>query len=396
MAPPEFRVNIFRFGLDTELKDRNLNQDPTGRVGMLRAQMPRDRQHKFPGWIPGLYSKTGKKRTLYYTLFPHYTALGHDIALARRKLLELQNHQYASNTIGELLDDFMKYRQDLSARTGKPTAATISGNEREVIPLKDAFGRMSVTELTTNHVWQYLHQFRGRVAPVRSNREVSLLGACFSYARNRGLVTSNPCTGVQKNKETPRHRLVILEELESFCNFARSNLHHAKKGAKTDEHTGAMISGAFKLAFLSGKAVSQILSVEHCHIKADGIEFSKRKGGHDTLVEWTPTLRQLTDELLEKSVSRESKFLICNSGGHAYTLGGFSSLWRRVMAAWLTERKKIDPAAESFHFHDLRAMAISSMKAQGRDAKELTGHKSDQMPDRVYDRRRIRKTKAVM
>ena len=157
-----------------------------------------------------------------------------------------------------------------------------------------------------------------------------------------------------------------------------------------------MISGAFKLAFLSGKAVSQILSVEHCHIKADGIEFSKRKGGHDTLVEWTPTLRQLTDELLEKSVSRESKFLICNSGGHAYTLGGFSSLWRRVMAAWLTERKKIDPAAESFHFHDLRAMAISSMKAQGRDAKELTGHKSDQMPDRVYDRRRIRKTKAVM
>ena len=66
------------------------------------------------------------------------------------------------------------------------------------------------------------------------------------------------------------------------------------------------------------------------------------------------------------------------------------------MAAWLTERKKIDPAAESFHFHDLRAMAISSMKAQGRDAKELTGHKSDQMPDRVYDRRRIRKTKAVM
>ena len=219
MAPPEFRVNIFRFGLDTELKDRNLNQDPTGRVGMLRAQMPRDRQHKFPGWIPGLYSKTGKKRTLYYTLFPHYTALGHDIALARRKLLELQNHQYASNTIGELLDDFMKYRQDLSARTGKPTAATISGNEREVIPLKDAFGRMSVTELTTNHVWQYLHQFRGRVAPVRSNREVSLLGACFSYARNRGLVTSNPCTGVQKNKETHTPIFKTRLNLISFLSY---------------------------------------------------------------------------------------------------------------------------------------------------------------------------------
>ncbi|MCA3027712.1 MAG: hypothetical protein ING66_03850 [Rhodocyclaceae bacterium] len=358
--------------------------------------MPRDRQHKFPGWIPGLYSKTGKKRTLYYTLFPHYTALGHDIALARRKLLELQNHQYASNTIGELLDDFMKYRQDLSQRTGKPSAATIDGNKRELLPLKYAFGRMSITELTTSHVWQYLHEHRGREAPVRSNREVSLLGACFNYARNRGLVTNNPCTGVEKNTETPRQRLVSLEELRSFCNYARSNLYYTNKSLATDKHTGVMISGAFELAFLTGKAVSQILSVERSHIKADGVEFSGRKGGHDTLVEWTPALRQLVDELFEKSVSRESKFLICNCEGHPYTLGGFSSLWRRVMASWLIERKKIDPTAESFHFHDLRAMAISSMKEQGRDAKELTGHVSDQMPNLVYDRRRIRKSKAVM
>jgi hypothetical protein len=367
---------------------------PTGRVG--RCAMPRNRAHKFVGWMPGLYKKQGKKQTLYYSLSGGYLSLGHDLAAARRRLLELQNGRFAVGTVGELLDEFMIFREDLSKRTGKPTAATIAGNKRELIPLKAAFGRMSVSELQTSHIWDYMHRYRGLEAPVRSNREVSLLGACYAYGKNRGLVSHNPCVGVQKNKEKPRDRLVTLEELDSFCDFAKHNELRSSRSSKRDQHSGEMVSHAFRLAFLCGKAVSQILAVQSKHVTSSGIEFDRRKGGHSTLVEWTPTMRALVDEILKKSRPLESPSLICNSAGEPYTLGGFSSLWRRVMAAWVKERRKVDPLATKFTFHDLRAMSISTMKAQGRNPLELTGHASNQVPDRVYDRRRVRKSQAVM
>ena len=50
---------------------------------------------------------------------------------------------------------------------------------------------------------------------------------------------------------------------------------------------------------------------------------------------------------------------------------------------------------ERFWFHDLRAKAITDMKEQGRDAKEVSGHKTDAMVNRVYDRRRVRRGPAV-
>jgi integrase len=310
--------------------------------------------------------------------------------------MDLQNVRYSVGTIGDLLDDYMRHRSDLSKRTGKPATSTIQGNKLEVIQLKNAFGRMAVSELQTKHIWEYLHTYRGREAPVRANREISLLGSCYRYANNRGLATHNPCVGVQKNAEAPRDRLVSAVELESFCDFTRNKFHRSSNGKKEEKTTGVTIGDAFQLAFLTGKSVSQILSICLSHIRDDGIEFEGRKGGYATVVEWTPTMKQLVDEMLKTSTERGSSFLVCNLEGKQYSLGGFSSLWRRAMSAWLVERRKVDPSVERFHFHDLRAMSISSMKQQGRDAKELTGHKSDQVPDRVYDRRRIRKSKAVL
>lgn len=336
--------------------------------------------------MPGLYAKPGKKRVLYYTLYPDYIALGHDLATARRRLLELQNGKYVVGTLGDLLDEFMTYRVDLSERTGKPSRATIEGNKREVVFLKDAFGRMSIHELQPRHVWEYLKVFRGRHAAVRANREISLLGACYRYARNRGLVKSNPVQGAEKNVEKPRERLVLLEELESFCQFLRNR--------KEGQTSGNTIAAAFMLGFLTGKAVSQILSIKRGDILEAGIAFGARKGGHATLVEWTPKLRSVVEPLL--SANTESEYLVCSRAGSKYTLHGFSAVWRRAMVKWLAERQKTVPTAEKFHFHDLRAAAISVMKEQNRDPKELTGHTSNAMPDRVYDRRRHRKAPAVM
>lgn len=54
-----------------------------------------------------------------------------------------------------------------------------------------------------------------------------------------------------------------------------------------------------------------------------------------------------------------------------------------------------DEGNERFHFHDLRAKAITKMVDDGRQARDLSGHKSDAMITKVYDRRKIKRTKAV-
>jgi hypothetical protein len=101
--------------------------------------MPRPRSDRFAGHMPGLYAKQGKKRTLYYTLHPAYVALGHNLADARRRLLEMQNTAYVSGTIGELLDEFMKYRIDLNRRTGKPTVTQPQASENRLFARPSKF-----------------------------------------------------------------------------------------------------------------------------------------------------------------------------------------------------------------------------------------------------------------
>jgi integrase len=47
--------------------------------------------------------------------------------------------------------------------------------------------------------------------------------------------------------------------------------------------------------------------------------------------------------------------------------------------------------AERFHFHDLRAKTVTELKEAGRDARTLSGHASDAMVEKIYDRRRVKK-----
>ena len=126
-----------------------------------------------------------------------------------------------------------------------------------------------------------------------------------------------------------------------------------------------------------------------------GIRFDGRKGGHATLVEFTPTLRQVVDKLIEVADKVNAEFLICNSTGNRYTLSGFVSIWRRVMTSWVQARIVAGIKQEHFTFHDLRAMSITWILAEGRNAQDLTGHTTSQIIERVYDRRRTRHAKAV-
>lgn len=58
-------------------------------------------------------------------------------------------------------------------------------------------------------------------------------------------------------------------------------------------------------------------------------------------------------------------------------------------------REWVEAGNERFTFHDLRAKAVTDVEEQGRDAIDLTGHRQQSTVESVYDRRRIRKARAV-
>lgn len=352
------------------------------------------RKETFPGWMPGLYRKVGAKRTLYYTLAPGYVGLGHDITAARRKLLELQEKPAERGTIAELLADFMAHRRAKSAalvkqgKQAKPSVRTLEDNEKEAANLNKVFGHMFVADLEMHHAWRYIHEYR---RCVRANREISLLSGALTYAANRGDIKANPLAGLEKFEETPRDRLVADNELTSFCVFAKANRHHAANSTKAKSVAGRRIALAARLSYLTAKAEGQVIAVLRSDIEKEGIVFDRRKGGHPVLVQWTPKLRLVVNKLMALEPKLDIGPLVCTESGDSYTEDGFRSTWGRIMDAWVAAKE----GRQRFTFHDLRAKAVTKMKEDGRVASELTGHTSEAMPNKVYDRRRIRRALAV-
>jgi integrase len=64
-------------------------------------------------------------------------------------------------------------------------------------------------------------------------------------------------------------------------------------------------------------------------------------------------------------------------------------MFQRLQLEWKNQGR------ERFTFHDLRAKATTDVIEQGRKASELTGHRTEDMPAKVYDRRAIRKAPAA-
>lgn len=326
-----------------------------------------------------LYVYEGKRTTTYYTIDRHnkYINLGHDLREAKKQLLELEGEAPEPGTIADHLDDLIKSRLKL-VRTKKLSIRTVESNEAEVIHLKEAFGKMMPKALKPSHVWLYLHKYRGAESPVRANREIALLSTLFNGLLGAGIIDHNPCVGVERNIEVPRDRLVSDSQLKSFMKYC---WRHGDAGRR-------MALAAY-LAYLTGKAQGQILKLTTDHLQRGGIEFGKRKRGSDTFVQWTRQLRRTVKYSLEMPSAIEPRYVVHNQAGNGYTTAGFKCLWHRRMGEWCALGN------ERFTFHDLRAKSITDVIDQGRVASDLTGHRQQATIDRVYDRRRVRKSLAV-
>lgn len=322
---------------------------------------------------PRLYVYNGQRRDTYYTITRDNQRinLGHEVVEAKRKLLDIEAGRPVAGTIAELI---ARYMLEVSP---KKAPATHKDEQTSAPRLSAVFGKMRPADLRPMHVAKYL-DLRGQEAPVRANREKSLLSHIYTKAMRWGIVDNNPCRGVERNTETPRDRLVTDTELAAFRTFANAA-----------GNTGTMMAAVAWLAYLTAQRRGDLLKIRLDHITDEGIFVIQGKGKVRILIEWTPALREAVSVLRALPRDVRSLFLIANHRGQAYTDSGFKGMWGKLMVEWMAKDN------ENFHFHDLRAKAVTKMVEQGRKARDLSGHKTDAMIDSTYDRRAYKKARAV-
>ena len=276
---------------------------------------PRKTRHGLPSRV---YQKHGAfyfvdKANRWHRLGKGYA----EAMLAYAKLLESDT---STTTMGQLFD---RYQLEIIP-TKAP--ATQKGNIKELAGLRHAFAHMRPEQIKAKHIYAYLD---ARKAPVRANREISLLSAVLKKAIRWGAnITVNPCKDIEKNKETPRERYIEDDEFWAVHDMAPP-----------------AIQLAMLLSYLTGLRQGDVLGLQQKHLTKEGISIQTGKTGKKMLFKWTPALRAVVDQARALRGDIISMHLICRRDGQRYTGEGFRTMWHPVM------QKYVAAGGQHFTFH---------------------------------------------
>lgn len=299
--------------------------------------------------------------------------LSDDKAIAFSKWAEIEGETpRASGTekplagsVAALID---KYMIEIAPKKAK---ATYTGNLMEAKNLREVFGKMLVLEVRPTHIAKYL-DIRGLKAPIRANREISLLSHMFSYAMRWGQVDRNPCLGVAKHAEKGRDRYITDQEFESVKKLASE-----------------LIAIVMDFAYITAMRKGDILKLRLDQITEDGIWIKQSKTGAKQLYEWTNGLIMVVARAKALKRPIRGLYLFCNRQGQPYTDSGFKAMWQRVQIKWA------ESGGERFTFHDIRAKALTDAKKLGIDAQSLAGHATASMTEHYIKQREYKRIKSL-
>lgn len=333
---------------------------------------PRDRASA-KGLLPLMESRPWKDGvTVTYRYHPiggKPINLGTDKQAAIRRVLAMTKATPETGTIKALWDI---YKDSPEWRAlGDRTRADYAAYSVELLRV---FDDTMASEITAPMVARYLRVERGG-APVRANREVSLLGNLIGLAIERGEAEHNPCRGgqVKRNKERPR--TVAPEQAE----IAKLVEHATRKGGQW-----RIVMMAAEFAALAGNRQIEFLGLHWSQVSDTEVRTMRAKQhGGATKVEKiaiSPALAELLQRL--RAVARDDKLgaVFPNRQGNPYTSDGFASMWQKLIVE-AYEQKVIE---RRFTFHDLRAYYVTQHNERRGQLPAL--HASPTTTAKVYER----------
>lgn len=321
---------------------------------------------------------------------------------ARDKWVEVSAGKAPAGTVAAMLDSVMAYREQL-VREGKLDKRTLADNYEYLKPLKTVFGSMLPGDVNSRHITGYLQKRSWtprsrkdaagqmiaqtpRRAPVRANKEISLLSTAYGWALSSPdwpQVTSNPCTGVDRNKTKRNERCPEIWEIEA-----------AKKKAKGPWPL------IFDFAYKCGQRGVQTRQLPKASIRFDGILVAASKGGDEVFIEWDDELIAIVLGLLEYTAEVERKlhvaspYIIVSRTGAPYTPHGWKTIMYKIVRAAIADQE--NALEEPFSFHTFRARsATDEEEIYGTSPQGRLGHKRRATTDIYMRGRRAKRVKPL-
>jgi integrase len=201
-------------------------------------------------------------------------------------------------TIAELCDQY-------SARDNGKKAATITSDKSRIkMHIKPKLGRYRVASITSEQVEDFMHSLR----PGSKTRVVGLLGAMFSYAVKRKLVSVSPVRGVVKPQDAKRTRRL-------------SEAEYAQVGAAIK---GSTISDIVLLLAVTGFRSSEAKNLrwEECDLERSTAFLSDTKTGK--------SIRPLSDAAIDIIKLQKSSSEYVFDYGHGKPIAEIHYQWLKL------------------------------------------------------------------
>lgn len=220
-----------------------------------------------------------------------------------------------------------------------------------------AFGAMEPGQIKPIHVRKYMDK-RGQTSKVRANRERAFLSIVFAWCYERGMVESNPASGVRNFKEFRRERYVEDYEYKAVYDLAP-----------------IQVKAAMEISYLCAARQRDVLDIHIKDLREEGIYICQNKTGKTQIKEWTPRLKEAVELARNVESTIQSMYVIHNRQGQRYTSSGFQAMFKRAVNRALEEKL----IQEKFTFHDLKRRALSNFEG---DKRKFSGHKTQAMTER--------------
>lgn len=302
------------------------------------------------------------------------TPLGTDLDEAKIEWARLDRKAVPkpSHIMGRLFDDY-----ESKVMPGL-TKGTRDDYVKGMKQLRKAFEDAPVDAMTPQQIAQYRDT---RTAKVRANRELALLSTVWTYAREWGLTDkANPCSGLRRNKETPR----------DF--YAGDVVWSAVYEVAPQE-----LKDAMDLAYLTGQRPADVLKSSSTDLNNGFLSVGQGKTQKRLRIRLldgkeASALSVFLDGLLKRKADAgiRTSTLITNKAGLRMSSQMLRNRWdeAREIAAVKAAASGDTALAASirlFQFRDIRPKAASEIEDINK-ASRLLGHSTEEMTKKVYRR----------
>jgi len=305
--------------------------------------------------------------------------LGDDIAIALAKYGQLIGPLWSGRTLADVFQRYQTQITPLPLRGRARTKEAIDNEIRTIGRFNRLFGHMHQDSLTQQHLYTYIdkriderEEFRDlkKAAPSAARHDVRFLRKVLAKGIKWGSGTVNAALNLELDADPKNERDVTEAEFQAVKALANERMQLA-----------------MELARNIGQRRADLLKIKPKRdFTPEGILVHQGKTKAPLVIEWTPTLREITDRLMALKPDIPREYLIRNRAGGPYSPRGFGAIWQKLQRKAM--RKGV--IESRYKFHDLRAKAATDKADQTTDqeASDLLGHASVRTTQRNYIRHR--------